>query len=84
MRTEFRDLLSIGLIDTFRLHEVESGCYSWWDYRSLAFPRNDGLRIDHILATRAMASRCTAARIDREARKGKKASDHAPIVAVFD
>jgi len=84
MRAEFRDLLSMGLVDTFRLHEAVSGHYSWWDYRNRAFERNDGLRIDHILVSRALGSRCTAARIDREARKGKKRSDHAPVLAVFD
>ena len=84
MRAEFRDLISMGLIDTFRLHEATSGHYSWWDYRNLGFPRNDGLRIDHILASQSLAPRCTAARIDRGARKGKKPSDHAPVLAVFD
>jgi exodeoxyribonuclease-3 len=72
MRAEFRELLSIGLVDTFRLHEAASGYYSWWDYRNRGFERNEGLRIDHILANHALASYCTAARIDREARKGKK------------
>lgn len=84
MRTEFRDLLSSGLVDVFRLHHRESGCYSWWDYRDQGFPRNDGLRIDHILVSEALRRRCTNARIDREARKGEKPSDHAPVLAVFD
>ena len=38
----------MGFMDTFRLHEAESGYYSWWDYRNRGFERNDGLRIDHI------------------------------------
>lgn len=84
MRTHFRELLDLGLVDTFRLHQSKGGHYSWWDYRRLAFPRNDGLRIDHILATRSLANRCTEALIDREMRKGTKPSDHAPVLAVFN
>jgi exodeoxyribonuclease-3 len=84
MRAALRELLELGLVDTFRLHQSGDGYYSWWDYRNLAFPRNDGLRIDHILASRSLADRCTEVVIDRDARKGEKPSDHAPVVAVFD
>lgn len=83
MRNEFRKLLNAGLVDVFRMHHADEPQYSWWDYRGLAFPRNNGLRIDHILATQAAAIRCTEAWIDREARKGKKPSDHAPVLAKF-
>ena len=55
--------------------------FSWWDYRQLAFPKNHGLRIDHILLSPALAPRCTACRIDRNARKGERPSDHAPVIA---
>ena len=70
-----------GLVDAFRLHHQAPGFYSWWDYRMLAFPKNEGLRIDHVLAERA-ARRDAAARpiIDRDERKGKQPSDHAPVV----
>jgi exodeoxyribonuclease-3 len=50
----------------------------------LAFQKNRGLRIDAILASESLAERCTAAGIDREMRKGKDPSDHAPIWAEFD
>jgi len=70
--------------DTFRKHHPEGGAYSWWDYRMLGFPKNDGLKIDHILATTPLLERCTEAFIDRDERKGKKPSDHAPVLAVFD
>ena len=73
-----------GLHDAFRKHHAEAGLYSWWDYRMLAFAKKQGLRIDHVYATRALLDRCTACEIDREARKGKDASDHAPVVATFD
>jgi len=58
--------------------------YSWWDYRMMAFPKNDGLRLDYILATEPLAIQCTSAEIDREERKGEKPSDHAPVIAVFE
>ena len=73
-----------GLVDVFRKHHGEGGVYSWWDYRMAAFPRNDGLRLDHVLATEALASRCTRAEVDRDERKGHKPSDHAPVLAWFD
>lgn len=70
-------------IDTFRLHESQSGHFSWWDYRSLSFPLNKGLRIDCIFVTKDLAHRCVGASIDRAQRKGTKPSDHAPVLAYF-
>ena len=72
-----------GFADIFRQHHPEGGVYSWWDYRMLAFPKNDGLRIDHVFATESLARRCTGAEIDRGERKGQKPSDHAPVIAAF-
>jgi exodeoxyribonuclease-3 len=83
MRNEFQQLLDSGLIDVFRRQHPDAHEYSWWDYQRLAFPRNHGLRIDHILATKPAEERCRAAWIDRDARKGKKPSDHAPVLAEF-
>ena len=83
-RNALRDLCAVGLTDTLRLHHREGGLFSWWDYRMLAFPKNRGLRIDAILANRALAKKCTAAGIDREMRKGKEPSDHAPVWAEFE
>ncbi len=77
-------LLEWGLQDVVRMHNPDPGLYSWWDYRQLGFPRNKGLRIDHILATPELASRSTAAGVDRDERKGSKPSDHAPVVAELD
>jgi exodeoxyribonuclease-3 len=50
----------------------------------LGFPKNDGLRIDLILATEPLAARSTAASIDRDERKGEQPSDHAPVMTEFD
>ncbi|MCY2995294.1 MAG: exodeoxyribonuclease III [Planctomycetota bacterium] len=76
-------ILDWGLVDVFRQRHPEGGLYSWWDYRMLAFPKNDGLRLDYIFATDPLAQRCTCADVDREQRKGEKPSDHAPVVVSF-
>ena len=72
-----------GLVDTFRQVHPELRAYSWWDYRMLAFPKGNGLRIDHVYCTAALAARCTEAVIDRDERKGDKPSDHAPVRVTF-
>ena len=82
-RAALARIAGLGLVDTFRRHHSEGGYYSWWDYRMLGFPKNNGLRIDHILATEPLAARCSEAEIDRNERKGKQPSDHAPVVAAF-
>jgi exodeoxyribonuclease-3 len=82
-RAAFASLCSIGLIDTLRLHHREPGMFTWWDYRMLAFQKNRGLRIDAVLASQSLAKRCTASGIDRDMRKGREPSDHAPIWAEF-
>jgi exodeoxyribonuclease-3 len=80
-RAAFRDWLALGLADSFRLFAQPPNTFSWWDYRQLAFPKNRGLRIDHILLSTALRERCTSCRVDRNARKGEKPSDHAPVIA---
>lgn len=80
-REAFRAWLALGLKDAFRLFDQPEKTFSWWDYRQLAFPKNNGLRIDHILLSPALAASCTSCRVDRQARKGEKPSDHAPVIA---
>ncbi|AFJ47432.1 exodeoxyribonuclease III [Shimwellia blattae] len=78
-------LLNWGLVDTFRqAHPQTSDIYSWFDYRSRGFDDNRGLRIDLLLASQPLASRCIATGIDYEIRGMEKPSDHAPAWAVFD
>ena len=79
-RAAFRALLAAGLVDSFRLFDQPEKTFSWWDYRQLAFPKNHGLRIDHVLLSAPLAARRTGSRIDRNARKGEKPSDHAPVM----
>jgi len=76
-------ILDLGLEDTFRLFEQEEGVFSWWDYRMNMFRRKLGLRIDLVLASAAMARRCTASYIDIEPRRQERPSDHAPVIAEF-
>jgi exodeoxyribonuclease-3 len=83
-RAALRELLALGLTDSFRLFEQPEGSYSWWDYRQGAFRRNAGLRIDLLLTSKALTERCKAASIDREPRRAERPSDHAPASASFD
>ena len=84
-RAAFARLCDWGLVDAYRLHHPEPGRYTWWDYRAGNFHKNIGMRIDHLLVTRPVATRTVWAEIDREARKGKPVpSDHAPLVIDLD
>ncbi|MDA8362981.1 MAG: exodeoxyribonuclease III [Gammaproteobacteria bacterium] len=83
-RAAFQKILGAGLCDTFRLFEQPERQFSWWDYRMGGFRRNHGLRIDHILASRALCQRCRSCRIDRGPRALERPSDHTPVVAEFD
>ena len=78
-RERFRQLLEWGLVDAYRIHHDEGSRFTWWDYRAGHFHKGYGMRIDHLLLTRPLAERTVAAEIDRDARKGKLPSDHAPM-----
>jgi exodeoxyribonuclease-3 len=79
-RAHFQALLGLGLHDAFRLFEQPPKSWSWWDYRNLAFRKNQGLRIDHILVSSALKESVTACHIDKEPRRAERPSDHAPVV----
>ena len=78
-RAALRELLDLGLTDSYRLFEAEGGQFSWWDYRAAGFRRNLGLRIDLVLAADALRPRLVAAGIDREPRTWERPSDHTPV-----
>jgi exodeoxyribonuclease-3 len=82
-RAALRELIGLGLKDSFRLFEQAEKSFSWWDYRMMGFRRNAGLRIDHILVSAELAGRCTGSSIDKEPRKLERPSDHAPVIAEF-
>jgi exodeoxyribonuclease-3 len=79
-RAALKALTDLGLHDSFRLFNQEGGHYSWWDYRQAGFRRNLGLRIDLILASEALRSRCRSASIERTPRTWERPSDHTPVV----
>jgi exodeoxyribonuclease-3 len=80
-RAAFREIERLGLHDSFRRFEQPEKSFTWWDYRMMAFRRNMGLRIDHILLSEPLAKTCTGCTIDRAPRKLDRPSDHTPVVA---
>jgi exodeoxyribonuclease-3 len=84
-RAAFRALLANGLVDTWRAANPDLRRFTWWDYRAGNFQRNEGMRIDHLLASAPAAARVVAVEVDREARKGTPTpSDHAPLLLDLD
>ncbi|MCV2368906.1 exodeoxyribonuclease III [Roseateles oligotrophus] len=79
-RGHFQAMLEGGLVDAFRLFEQAPKSWSWWDYRNLAFRKNQGLRIDHILVNSALKNQVKSCVIDKLPRKNERPSDHAPVV----
>jgi exodeoxyribonuclease-3 len=83
-RDAFQRLCALNLVDAFRLFDQADKAFSWWDYRQMAFRRNMGLRIDHILLSAPLAARCRACIIDKVPRKWEQPSDHTPVVATIE
>lgn len=79
-RLHFRALIDLGLHDAFRMFDQPEKSYSWWDYREMAFRRNRGLRIDHILVSDALKPQIVSCVIDKLPRKNERPSDHVPVV----
>ncbi|MTB72445.1 exodeoxyribonuclease III [Arsenicicoccus sp. MKL-02] len=83
-RDAFAAVVDAGFADVVRPYTSEPRTYTYWDYTQLRFPKKQGMRIDFCLASPALARRVTGASIDREERKGKGASDHAPVIVDLD
>jgi exodeoxyribonuclease-3 len=83
-REALRTLVATGLADVTRTLNPSEPCYSWWDYRKGSLHRGWGLRIDLLYVDAPLMDTASASYVDREARKGEKPSDHAPVVGVFD
>ena len=79
-RGHFSALCGLGLVDAFRLFEQPAKSWTWWDYRNLAFRKNQGLRIDHILVSQPLQPAVTACQVDKLPRKNERPSDHAPVL----
>ena len=82
-RQHFQSLLHLGYYDALRLHHTGPGPFSWWDYRSGAWQKDHGLRIDHLLLSPLAVDRVEASGVDRAPRAKEKASDHAPVWCVI-
>lgn len=78
-RNLFRSMVFLGLTDALRVFHPEPGVYSYWDYQRGAWPKDHGLRIDHLLLTPRAADKLKAADVDRRPRGKEKASDHTPV-----
>jgi len=78
-RAAFRRLEALGLYDALRLRHPEPEIYSFWDYQAGAWPRNDGIRIDHLMLTAQAADRLTDAWVETAPRAWDKPSDHTPV-----
>jgi exodeoxyribonuclease-3 len=83
-REAFYRLLCAGFVDLLRFRYPTEKVFTWWDYRAMGFDRDRGMRIDHFLATKEAAEKCSRVWVDREERGGEKPSDHAPVIADFD
>jgi exodeoxyribonuclease-3 len=79
-RDAFRALQALGLKDSYRLFEQPEKTFSWWDYRMMAYRRNMGMRIDHILISEPLVPQCKSCVIDKAPRKLERPSDHTPVV----
>jgi exodeoxyribonuclease-3 len=83
-RAALAEVMSFGLTDVFReSYPGTPRLFSWWDYRAGDFHSGRGMRIDLVLATQVLADHVSFALVDRNARKGKQPSDHAPVVVEF-
>ncbi len=83
-RLMLQKLMSEGLFDTYRHFNNEGDRFSWWDYRTKGYERNEGLRIDLILSSSAMLDQVLSCYIDEAPRKLERPSDHTPVIAEFN
>ena len=78
-RGRFRRPMYLGLTDAFRAFNTTPHLYSYWDYQRGAWPKDNGLLIDHLLLSPQAADRLTGSGIDKTPRAKEKASDHTPV-----
>lgn len=83
-RRELDELRKLGFVDAFRKVEERGGLYSWWDYRSGGFRKNQGLRIDYAFLSPGLAARCKSCRMDEKPRHQAKPSDHIPVIVELE
>ena len=83
-RNLLKDIKSVGIYDIFRSKYPNEIQYTWWDYRTKAFDRNVGWRLDYLLATENAVKQTTQCYVDMKTRAQKKTSDHAPLICEIE
>ncbi|WP_176084066.1 exodeoxyribonuclease III [Martelella sp. HB161492] len=83
-RQAYRRLLSIGLTDAVSANGDAAGRYTFWDYQAGAWPKNNGIRIDHMLLSPESADRLRSVAIDKDTRSWERPSDHVPVMCEID
>ena len=78
-RAKFQELLALGFTEAFRACSDADGAYTFWDYQAGAWPKNNGIRIDHLLLSPQAADKLRSCEIDKHVRGWEKPSDHVPI-----
>ena len=84
IRAKYRALIYLGLTDALRARQPQGPAYTFWDYQAGCWPRDKGLRIDHILLSPKLAEHLTACAHDRAQRARDQPSDHIPVIATID
>ena len=77
-------MINLGLTDAIRAVSDDPELYTFWDYQAGAWPKNDGIRIDHLLMSPQATDRLIDAGIDRHVRGWDKPSDHVPVYVDLD
>ena len=83
IRKKYREIINLGLIDVFRNFNKKDGNYTFWDYMKGSWQKNNGLRIDHILASNILIDGIKKIEIKNKIRNQTKPSDHVPVECTF-
>jgi len=84
VRKRFRNLINLGLQDVFRNFNKNEGCYTFWDYTQGSWPKNNGLRIDHVLVSNDLIDSIKKIEIKKNIRNQLKPSDHVPVECIIN
>ena len=82
-KEKIRTLLNSGFVDNYRILHPNKNEFTWWDYRAGSFEQNKGMRIDSIISTSNALQNLSECIIDYKTREKLKASDHAPVIAIY-
>lgn len=83
-RREFRKILNLGYVDSFRSLNHDIQAFSWWDYRGNSWKYNKGLRIDYLLTSPLASDKLVSGRIEDKMMEREKPSDHCPIICEIE